>query len=66
MNEASDCKFVIRKWNIVNGQSNAYYDVRDEIIYNTDVLKSNLCDCNDAYILLKGDITITTAPATRV
>ena len=54
MNEASDSKFVTRKWNIVNDQSNANYDVGNEIIYNTEVLKSNLCDYNDAYILVRG------------
>ena len=31
-------------------------DVGNEIIYNTEVLKSNFCNCNDAYILVKGDI----------
>ena len=27
-------------------------------MYNTEVLKFNVCDYNDAYILVKGDITI--------
>ena len=45
---------------------NANYDVRNEIIYNTEVLKSNLCDQNDMYILAKGDITITAPPAAQV
>ena len=48
LNEASDSKFVTRKWNLVNHQSNANYDLRNEIIYNTEVLESNLCDYNDA------------------
>ena len=29
-----------RKWNIVNDQSKAKYDVENEIIYHTEVLKS--------------------------
>ena len=37
LNEASDSKFVTRKWNIVNDQSNSNYDVGTEIIYNTKV-----------------------------
>ena len=41
-----------------NDQSNADYDAGNEIIYNTEVLKSNLCDYNNAYILVTGDITI--------
>ena len=48
LNEASDCKFATRKWNIVIDQSNANYNEGNEIIYNTKVLKSNLCDYNDA------------------
>ena len=47
-----------RKWSIVNDQSNANYGVGNEILYNTEVLKSNLCDYNDAYILVRGDIAI--------
>ena len=31
-------------------------DVVNEIICNTEVLKSNLCDYNDVYILVRGDI----------
>ena len=50
LNEASDSKFVARKWNIANDQSYTNYDVGIEIldILNTEVLKSNLCDYNDA------------------
>ena len=45
-----------RKWNIVSDQSNANYDVRNEIVYNTEFLKFNVCHSNDAYILVRGDI----------
>ena len=51
LNEASDSKFVTRKWNIV---------------YNTEVLKSNLCDNNNAYILLIDIITIVGNAAAQV
>ena len=57
LNEPNDSKFVTRKWNIVNDISNASYGVGNDIICNTEVLKSNLCDNNDAYILVRGDIT---------
>ena len=57
LNEESDSKSVTRKRDIVNNQSNANYDGGNEIIYNTEVLKSNLCDQNDDYILVRGDIT---------
>ena len=33
-------------------KSNKNYDGGNKVIYNTEVLKSNLCDCNDAYILV--------------
>ena len=58
MKEANNPIYVTRKWNIDNYQSNADYGAGDEIIYSTEVLKSNLCYYNDAYILVTGDITI--------
>ena len=66
LNGASDSKFVRRKWSIVNDQSNANYDVRNEIIYKTELLKSNPCDYNDAYILVRRDITIAGDNRTQV
>ena len=47
-----------KKWNIANDQPNANYNIGNEISYNTEVLKSNLWECNDAYILVKCNITI--------
>ena len=49
LNEANNSKVVTRKWNIVSDQLNANYDVGNKIIYNTEILKSYLCDYNDAY-----------------
>ena len=57
-NEPSHSRFLIRKWNTVKDQSNTNYDVGNEIIYNTEVLRPNFCDCNNDYILVRGDITI--------
>ena len=56
LNEANDSKFVTRKWKIVNNISKANYDVGNEIICNTEVLKPNLCDYKDAEMLVEGDI----------
>ena len=39
-----------KSWDIGNDQSNANYDMGSDIIYNTEVSKSNICDYNDAYI----------------
>ena len=38
LNESIDYKFVARKLNIFNYQSNPNYDVENEVIYNTKVL----------------------------
>ena len=59
LDEANDSKFMTRKWNIVNDQSHANYDVANEIFYNAKVLKSNLFYYNAAYILVRGDIATT-------
>ena len=64
LNEPNDSKFVTRKWNIVNDNSKANYDATNGIANNTVVLKYNFRDYNDAYILVKGDITVVDAPAT--
>ena len=66
MNEANDSKFVTRKWNILNYLSNTNYSLGNEIIYNNEVSKSNLCDYNDAYILVRSDITVEEAGVTQV
>ena len=58
MNQTSDSRFVTRKWNIVTDQSNGNCDAGNKVSYNTKVLKSNLCDSNNAYILVRGDVTI--------
>ena len=55
-----------RKWSNVSDQSNRNYNVGNEVIYNTEVLKSNLCDCNNAYILVRGDITVVEDDLTQL
>ena len=57
-NEANDSKFVTRKWNIVNYNSKLDYDATSESTYNIEILKSNLCDYNDAYSLVRGHLTV--------
>ena len=52
LNEANDSKFVTREWNIINENSKANYEEGNEITYNTEVLKYNLCYYNDVYILV--------------
>ena len=66
LNESSDSEYMTRKWNIVNDQSKANNDVGTETFYNTEVLKSNLCDYNNAYMLVRGDITVVGNNGTQV
>ena len=66
LNEVNDSKFVTRKWNIAIDNSKVNYDAVNEIIYNTEVSKSNLCYYNDAYILLRGKITIIGHQVTQI
>ena len=55
--------FATRKWYVINDQNNTDYGDGDEngttIKFETKVIKSNLCDYSDAYILVTGDITAT-------
>ena len=62
LTEANNSKFVIIILNTVNDNSKANDNAANEIIYNTEVLKSNLCDYNDTYILVTGDLTVTANP----
>ena len=66
LNEANNSNMVTKKWDIVNDNSKTNYNAANGITYKTDVLKSNLCDYNDGYIVVKGDITVTAAPETQV
>ena len=59
LNGVNDSKFMTRKWNVVNDHSKANCYAANEITYNTEVLKSNLCYYNDAYILGRGGILLS-------
>ena len=43
----------------INDESRGTYNVNSQIKFKTTMLKSSLCDYSDAYILVKGNITIT-------
>ena len=51
-------KFVTREYVRVNSLSNTYNESKS-IRFKTPILRSNLCDYSDAYILVKGTITVT-------
>ena len=51
-------KFVTKKWIEVYDQSKGNYNVNKEIRIKTSMLRSDLCDFSDAYIVVKGTITV--------
>ena len=53
-------KFRTRNWVEINDKSRGNY-ANSEIRFKTTMLRSNLCDYADSYILVKGTITITGA-----
>ena len=51
-------RFVTKKWIEVYDQSEENYSPNKEIRIKTSMPRSDLCDFNDAYIVVKGDITL--------
>ena len=56
-------KFRTRNWIEINDESRRAYNVNSQIKFKTTMLKSSLCDYNNAYILVKGTITINNTAA---
>ena len=50
---------VTKKWIEVHDQSEKNYSINKEIRIKTPMLRSDLCNFSDAYIVVKGDITVT-------
>ena len=51
-------RYVTKKWIEVYDQSEKNYNINKEIKIKTPILRSDLCDFSDAYIVVKGDITV--------
>ena len=60
-------RFATRKWYIINDQNNGQYGRGNEndatIKFETKVVKPNLCDYSDSYILVTGDIKVADVAA---
>ena len=54
-------KLRTKNWVEINDESRGTYKVNSQIKFKTTMLKSSLCDYSDAYILVKGTITIAGA-----
>ena len=52
-------RFVTKKWIEVYDQSEKNNDVNKDIRIKTSMLRSDLCDFNDPYIVVKGTIAVT-------
>ena len=60
LNDASNQppKFRARNWVEINHEARGTYSPNKQIKYNTSMLRSGLCDYGDAYILVKGNLTV--------
>ena len=51
-------KFKSRTWVEINDEVRGTYSPNKQIKFTISMLRSNLCDYSDAYILVKGSITV--------
>ena len=51
-------RFVTKKWIEIYDQSEGNSNVNKETRIKTSMLRSDLCDFSDAYIVVKGTITV--------
>ena len=56
-------KFRTRNWIKINDESRGTFNVNSQIKFKTTMLKSSLCDYSDAYILVKGTISVNNTAA---
>ena len=52
-------KFIKIKWTEIFDQSNGIYNKNKDIRFKTNQLRNDLCDFNDAYIVVTGESTAT-------
>ena len=51
-------KFRTRNWVKIDDDARSEYSPNKQIRFKTVLLRSSLCDYNDAYILVKGNMTV--------
>ena len=51
-------KFRTKSWVEINDESRRTYNTNSQIRFNNSMLRSSLCNYSDAYILVKGTITV--------
>ena len=60
-NQPSKCR--TKNWIEINDESRGLYSVNSQIKFKTTMLRSNICDYADAYILVKRIITVADTSA---
>ena len=65
LNDASNepSKFRTRNWVEISDDIRGAYSPNKQIRLKTAMLRSSLCDCSDACILVKGNITVNNTAA---
>ena len=68
LNDASNkpFKFRTRNWIEINDDIRGAYTPNKQIRFKTTMLRSSLSDYSDAYILVKGNISVNNTAATAV
>ena len=56
-------KFKTRNWAEINDEARGTYSPNKQIKFKTAMLRSTLCDYDEAYILVKGNITVNNTAA---
>ena len=56
-------KFRTKNWVEINDEIRGAYSPNKQIRFKTAILRSSLCDNSDAYILVKGNITVNNTTA---
>ena len=56
-------KFKTKNWIELNGESKGTHDFNSQIKFKTTMLISSLCDYSDAYIHVRGTITVNNTAA---
>ena len=56
-------KFRTKNWVEINDDVRGVYSPNKQIRFKTTMLRSSLCDYSDAYILVKGNITVNNTAA---
>ena len=69
LNDSSneESRFATKKWYVIDSQAaKGKYKQGDTIKFETETIKSSLCDYSDAFILVTGNITVTSSSDTNV